>query len=162
MVLRRGDYGSRLDADYSDCQVGVESLVVDDIDELVEHVNRELDREAVRMSAVFQAPAILTRIAYLKDGGLSLGFSTQELSAEEKVTASEYFQTFGYLLFKANEFKETEVPASDATDESKSPAQRLRATLFVLWKQRGGKGDFESFYRSNMELAIERVKKLLD
>jgi hypothetical protein len=135
---------------------------VDDIDELVQHVNRELDREAAKMSAVFQAPAILTRIAYLKDGGLSLGFSTQELNPEDKLTAGKFYQTFGWVLFKENQFTEADVPDSDASDESKSPAQRLRGTLFVLWKQRGKKGDFEIFYRANMEQAIERVKKLLD
>lgn len=114
------------------------------------------------MSTVFQAPAILSRIAYLKDGGLSLGFVTNELSDEEKLTAGKFYSKFGYVLFKENQFKETEVPVSDATDESKSPAQRLRATLFVLWKQRGSKGDFEAFYRDNMEKAITRVKNLLD
>ena len=50
MVLLRRDYDGRVGADYPACQVGVESLVVDDIDELVEHVNRELDREVAKMS----------------------------------------------------------------------------------------------------------------
>lgn len=114
------------------------------------------------MSAVFQAPAILTSIAYLKDGGLRIGFATNELSDEDKVIASRFHQKFGYVLFKENAFKEEDVPDTDATDESKSPSQRLRATLFVLWKQKGSKGDFEAFYRDNMEKAITRVKNLLD
>ena len=98
----------------------------------------------------------------MRDGGLSLGFATNELSDEEKVIASKYHQKFGYVLFAENQFKETDIPSTDATDESKSPSQRLRAALFVLWKQEGGKGDFEVFYRLNMEKAIARVKKLLD
>jgi hypothetical protein len=114
------------------------------------------------MSEVFQAPAILNSIAYTKDGGLRLGFITNELGNEEKVIAGKFYSRFGFLLFKENAFKEADVPASDATDETKSPAQRLRATLFVLWKQRGAKGDFEAFYRENMEKAITRVKNLLD
>jgi hypothetical protein len=114
------------------------------------------------MSKTFQAPAILTRIAYLKDGGVSLGFATNELTDEEKVIASRYYQKFGFLLFKENQFKQEEIPDGDASDESKSPSQRLRATLFILWKQKGSKGDFEIFYRAQMENAINRVKKLLD
>jgi hypothetical protein len=111
---------------------------------------------------IFQAPAILTRIAYLKDNGLSLGFSTNELSHEEKIIASEFYGKFGYVLFAENQFKESDIPDTDASDESKSPSQRLRAALFVLWKQRGEKGDFEQFYRQQMEKAINRVKGLLD
>ena len=111
---------------------------------------------------IFTAPAILTRIAFLKDGGVSLGFSTNELSDEDKVIASKFFQKFGYVCFAENQFKEEDIPKGDATDESKSPSQRLRAALFVLWKSQGGKGEFESFYRKNMERAIERVKDLLD
>jgi hypothetical protein len=115
------------------------------------------------MSKTFTAPAILTRIAYLKDGGLSLGFATNELSDEEKVIASRFHQKFGFVLFKENQFKEEEVPDADASDESKSPSQRLRATLFVLWKQKSKpKPEFEVFYRQQMEKAIERVKQLLD
>ncbi len=111
---------------------------------------------------IFTAPAILTRLAFTKDGGLSIGFATNELTDKDKVIASQFHGKFGHILFKENEITPEEIPDSDASDESKSPAQRLRATLFVLWKQRGKKGDFEVFYRANMELAIERVKKLLD
>lgn len=111
----------------------------------------------------FSAPAILTRIAYLKDGGLSLGFSTNELTDEEKVIASRYHQKFGYVLFKENQFTDKDVPKAEANDESKSPSQRLRAALFVLWKTKPQpKADFEVFYRQQMDKAIERVKALLD
>lgn len=111
----------------------------------------------------FQAPAILTRIAYLKDGGLSLGFATNELSIEDKVIASEFHQKYGYLLFKPNSFTEEEVPEVDATDESKSPSQRLRGALFVYWKNKPApKSDFETFYRKQMEKIIDRVKACLD
>jgi hypothetical protein len=111
---------------------------------------------------IFSAPAILTRLAFTKDGGLSIGFATNELTDKDKVIASQFHGKFGHVLFKENEITPEEIPDADATDESKSPAQRLRATLFVLWKQRGKKGDFESFYRLQMENAIDRVKACLD
>lgn len=115
------------------------------------------------MKHVFSAPAILTRIAYLKDGGLSLGFATNELSDQDKVVASRFHQKFGYVLFKENQFSDEEVPQADASDETKSPSQRLRGALFVLWKSKPPpKPDFEVFYRQQMEKAIERVKNLLD
>ena len=119
---------------------------------------------AARMgaSSTFQAPAILTSVSFTKDRGLSLGFRTNELTDEEKVIAASYHGKFGYVLFRENQFKEEDIPDTDATDETKSPSQRLRAALFVMWKQRGSKGDFEVFYRQQMEAAIDRVKRLLD
>ncbi len=111
---------------------------------------------------IFTAPAILTRLAFTKDGGLSIGFATNELTDKDKVIASQFHGKFGVVLFKENEITPEEIPATDATDKSKSPCQRLRATLFILWKQRGMKGDFESFYRRQMEEAIDRVKACLD
>lgn len=115
------------------------------------------------MKTIFSAPAILTRIAYLKDGGLSLGFATNELTDEEKVIASRFHQKFGYVLFKENQYREEEIPAIDASDESKSPSQRLRASLFIFWKSKSTpKPDFELFYRSQMEKIIDRVKACLD
>lgn len=110
-----------------------------------------------------QVPAILTRIAYLKDKGLSLGFSTQEISDEEKVVVSRFHNEFGYLLFKKNEFKDEDIPQNNApTDEQKTPSQRLRAVLFVLWKQQGQLGDFDTFYRAQVDRIIEKIKRALD
>lgn len=110
----------------------------------------------------FMAPAILTSLSYTKDRGLRLGFATNELTDEDKVIASKFHGKFGWVLFAENQFKDEDIPDTDATDESRSPSRRLRDVLFVLWHQRGKKGDFESFYRVNMDQAIDRVKKLLD
>lgn len=44
---------------------------------------------------------------------------------------------------------------------TKTPSQRLRATIFVWWKQQNEPGDFEDFYRRRMETLIESVKSEL-
>ena len=111
---------------------------------------------------IFTAPAILSRIAFLRDGGVSLGFSTNELSDEDKVIASKFFQKFGYVCFAENQFKEEDIPKGDATDESKSPSQRLRAVLFIYWKQLGQPGNFEFFYRQQVEKQIDAIKNCLE
>lgn len=110
----------------------------------------------------FTAPAILTRISSRADGGLTLSFATNELELRQKAMALEFHNKFGWLLFKESEIEQTDVPEADPTDETKSPSQRLRACLFILWKQRGEKETFESFYKFQVEKAIERVKRLLD
>jgi hypothetical protein len=44
----------------------------------------------------------------------------------------------------------------------KSPSQRLRDVLYVLWEHRGSKGDFEQFYIASIEKVINRIKEELD
>ena len=107
----------------------------------------------------FQHPAILEGVTPLKDGGVSLRFHTNEVTKDQKVELMDFYQTFGYLLFSAQEMDESDVP-KDAPQygDGKSPSQRQRASIFVLWKHMGGKGDFEVFYRQTVENHITKVK----
>lgn len=115
---------------------------------------------------IFTAPAILTRITALKDGGLSIAFATKELDTKDKVMAFSFYQQYGHLLFKENEIQEEEIPVGDTDDIRKSPSQRLRAVLFVYWRQRTARGEesreFEMFYKQKMEEWINRVKNYLE
>lgn len=112
---------------------------------------------------IITVPGILTRISYSKDGGLSLGFSTQELNAEEKMALADMYQQFGHLAFSPNQIGLGDMPSEQAEDKSKTPSKRLRASLFVLFTQQGGKAkDFEPFYVDMMERIITRVKNKLD
>ena len=112
--------------------------------------------------SIFTAPAYLTRIAFLKDKGLSLGFVTQELPDADKLIVSRFHGSFGHVLFSENQLKEEDVPKGDATDDSKTPSQRLRGVLFIYWKQLGSQGDFDQFYRAQLELMIDNIKRKLD
>lgn len=110
----------------------------------------------------FEAPAILTRVALLKDGGLSLGFATNELSSDEKAAVFSFYQQFGYVLFSENHFQESDIPQDNApVEEQKTPSHRLRSVLFLYWKQLKEPGDFEAFYRGHMEAVIDRYKSFL-
>lgn len=111
----------------------------------------------------FQIEAILDGVTPLKDGGVSLRFHTNEVSKEDKVMLMEFYQTFGWLMFRANEFQEAEIPKENAKrDTGRSPSQRLRAVLFVLWKQGGGNGDFEAYYKQKIEQFIDKIKENLE
>ncbi len=117
------------------------------------------------MAEIFTVPAILTRISSRVDGGLSVGFTTQELTADDKLTAFKFQNQFGRLLFRANEaeFTEEEIPDEDVEDGSKSQAQRLRNVFYVYWvAHKKGKVDFQTFYRAEMEAIIDTVKERLE
>lgn len=110
-------------------------------------------------------PATLSKVASRKDRSYTLSFDTRELSGNEAATLLGELMNEGWLLYSPNEdLTEEDVPdeKADSMTGSKTQAQRLRSTLYVLWKQRGQNGSFESFYRSNMETIIELIKEKLE
>ena len=114
------------------------------------------------MSDLVQVPAIVVNMNPKADRSWKLVFETRELSGDEVKILADSFQGEGWLVFKPNEdIKQSEIPADVADSGTKSQSQRLRDVLFVLWKQKGGKGDFESFYRVNLEKFIEFTKSKL-
>lgn len=114
------------------------------------------------MSNKFQVEAILDGVTPRKDGGVSLRFVTNEVSKDQKVTLMEFYQSFGWILFSANQFQESEVPTEAAQhDSTTTPSKRLKAVLFVMWKQKGSVGDFDAFYKQKVEQFINKVKEQL-
>lgn len=93
---------------------------------------------------------------------MRLGITTNELSVEDKLIVAEFYGKFGFVLFKSNEFSTADIPKEEAEDASKTPSKRLRAVLFILWKQMGEKGDFEQYYRTQIEKIIDHLKAKLD
>lgn len=103
-------------------------------------------------------PVILTGCATKADGSLSLRFTTPELKPDEKVAFME-LQNLNLKLLLQPDGEQVESLKDVRGDfEGKTPGQRLRAVLFILWKQEDGEGDFEAFYRKKMESIIEFVK----
>mgnify|MGYP001559051271 FL=1 len=100
--------------------------------------------------------------SHRKDGSMTLRFSTQEQTPEEKLIVLEYLQSFGWLMFSPNRFDEFDIPNEQAEDKTKSSSKRLRAVLFLLWKEKGEQGDFEVYYRQQMEKAIDTIKEKLN
>lgn len=111
---------------------------------------------------MIKLPAYFTGFSSKVDKSAALRFSTQELDASEYAVFSEMQGQFGWLMFSPNEIDVKDMPTEQAEDKNKTPSKRLRATLFILWKQQGGKGKFDLFYEMQMEKFISRVKNELD
>lgn len=105
-------------------------------------------------------PAYFTGFGSKADGSASLRFSTQELSSEHFAEFKVALNSFGWLNFAPTEAL-VEVPRESLSDDRKKPSQRLRAVIFLFWKQKGNEGDFEQFYRSTIEHIIDRYKEKL-
>lgn len=111
-----------------------------------------------------QVPATLEGVSLMKDGGVSLRFHTNELSPADKTELSNYFQKFGWLLFAEQEHDESELDLEEIRKDTggKSPSQRLRSVLYVMYTQSGEKDVlFETYYARQMERFINLVKQNL-
>jgi len=110
-------------------------------------------------------PVILSKVSSRKDRSYSLTFETRELSGASAVTLMDNLLSEGFLLYSPNDdISDTDVPKekADSALGNKTVSQRIRATLYVLWEQRGKPGNFESFYNTMGERIIEQLKEKLE
>jgi len=102
-----------------------------------------------------QIPATFDGMSTRKDRSVSMRFSSaKELTPEEVMNLMQYHLDNGWLLFAPNELQAADIPRGAATDERKSPSERYRSKLYVLFVKTGGMdthGIFDNFYRRHLD-----------
>ena len=106
--------------------------------------------------------AQLTSFRSRADGGVGFSGVTPEMSSNEKCALFDLQNVLVEMLVYPKDVKDAEVVEVRKEMDSKTPGQRLRAVLFVYWKQEGEKESFEAFYSAHMEKIIEHVKRKLE
>lgn len=108
-------------------------------------------------------PAMIERMSTLKDGSVSVTISTQELSPAK---AAELFELRGKLAtvyVSPADITNKEMHLIDTMEPDmpgKTPSQRMRNVLFILWKQDAeGYKDFPQYYEAKMNSYIEGLKQ---
>ena len=110
-----------------------------------------------------QVPAILEKITTLKDGSVRLLFETQELDAANCTILLGMRLSLGWLIFAPQEQREFYIPDEKLhRKDEKTPSQRLRGALFVLWDQKKPTASFNEFYESKMSGFIEGIKEQIE
>jgi hypothetical protein len=116
----------------------------------------------------YQLPAGLESYRSLKDGTLKLSFETGELSPEQMANVHYSLNKVGYLAFSpdalaTHELDEIDKLKVEYSDNGKTPSQRLKAVLYLMWKQKPeGFTSSEVHYLHHMEKLIEHFKLKLD
>jgi hypothetical protein len=101
----------------------------------------------------------------LKDGSVSMRFVTEEeIGTELFAHIDSYFQHRGWLLFRPNQFEDSEIPKDDAEIDGAEPLwKRQQRTIYKLFMLRGGKpSEFHTFYRKQMELVQEQLGNAIE
>ena len=109
-----------------------------------------------------EVSAIITGVRSKVDGSLGLSMTTPELTPEEK---AEFMRLQGVnliALFSPLDEKDAPKYVVDKEIETKTPSNRLRNTLYVLWEQEGARGEFDEFYKNKMEKFIDAIKDKLE
>lgn len=112
-------------------------------------------------------PAIFTGFSSRVDGSLGFRGVTPELNHQEKVALMEFHQQNVKLLIQPLESTPEAMVEVRSELNVKTPSQRLRAVLFILFKQWTESGKvkgvmFEQFYSEQMERFIQDVKGQLE
>lgn len=110
-----------------------------------------------------QFATIIDKVTAKKDGTIQIALGTQELNPEE---AAHIFSFRGKQIWTAMSeapvsHEDLDIPERLIESTDKSPSQRLRNTLYVLWSQGDKKEDADTHYRKNMEKIIDHIKDKL-
>lgn len=115
------------------------------------------------MHNLIQVPSQVVDFRPRADRSYKISFETRELSGKEVAVLADSYRGEGWLIFKPNgSISAEEIPKDMAEAGTKSQSQRLRSVIFILWKQKGEKGDFETYYRTMLEQLIDIVKERLE
>lgn len=113
-------------------------------------------------------PATLENLRTLKDGSLKIQFETLELTPQDTLGLLENMNKFGYLAFKKEPFGEAEKKViedleTEFENKGKTPSQRLRSVLYLMWqKNNEGFDTSVRHYDHYLEKIINHYKSKLD
>lgn len=115
-------------------------------------------------------PVVLERVGTRRDNTIKLEFGTSEIPPKDAVFLMNNINKYGVIAFSPEDISREELEAIEQSvkrsqDIGKSPSQRLRSVLFLLWKAEGepqGFSDKDRYYERKMEQIIEHFKRRLD
>lgn len=100
-------------------------------------------------------------ISSMKDGSVKFSVYTAELRPSERGLIMEYHGKACRVAVFPHEGEPPDTVQVDTERGSKSPSQRLHAILYVLFQHEKPLGDFDTFYKRQVEKYIDLIKTKL-
>lgn len=110
---------------------------------------------------MIKLPAYFTGFSSKADGSASLRFATQEINGADFANFKQCHNAFGWLVF-AESVSDSDIPEENPEEEGITSSERLRRRMFVYWKNKVNKGDFETWRKQQMETLGERYLEKLE
>lgn len=117
---------------------------------------------------LLQLPAEITKVTTMSHRSLRVVADTQEnLTDEQMAKVMAYHGKLGWFCFLPEERKIDTLdvlntpPMEWDKDNGKTPGQRLRGVLYVMWEQKKSTDTFAQFYEQSMERIINQLKEKL-
>ncbi len=116
------------------------------------------------MKAIDIAHAEMSSMTSRRDGAVRFSVITPELSLEQRATMFGLHGINVRVMIEALDVPTTGMDEVTTEIDQKTPCQRLRAVIFVHFKNGARSGgpntqaDFDTFYRSQMDRVIEGYK----
>jgi hypothetical protein len=114
-------------------------------------------------------PSQIEGISTRADRTLKIVLSTQELPPNEAGRLFGLNQRMAYVGIKEEAFQESEeqmlegLSVEAGEHKNRTPSQRLRAILYVCWKEdNDGHPSFDTYYAQKIEQIIQHFKNKLD
>ena len=100
----------------------------------------------------------ITSVRAKVDGSLGLGLCTPELSSDEKVAFMELLNANVNATFQPIDEPKAEEINIKKDINSKSQSERIRAIIYILYKQDKSDLTFENYYKNQTEKIIDWLK----
>lgn len=106
--------------------------------------------------------ANITSISSRADNSLRLSIVTPELTPSEQVEFLRLKNINIDLYIKPTDHQVEDIQEIKTEIDEKTPSQRLRNVMYVLWKKLGGNEEFRAYYEKTMNKLIEKYKDKID
>lgn len=111
-------------------------------------------------------PSTIEKITTLQDKSIKLSILTQELTPSQMFEVFKLYGKYGWFAFaeESEELVDVKVPELPKREEdAKSPSERLRGVIYVLFEKMGKPGNnFEFFYLNTMNDICDLLKKKIE
>jgi hypothetical protein len=115
-----------------------------------------MTKAAIKFNGIMGIPKILA------DDSLRINVtSSTETTDENFLDFLKLRKTLVDIFIKPTEDEITKLVEIDGI-KKKTPSQRLRGVLYILWKQLSEVGDFAAYYKSEMEKIMNHYKNKLN